>query len=291
MSKKQKYSLTANQRKELRQKDESKAKEEESEVKAVPKNKFGWWIIPLLICAVALIATAIILPFTCSAYSDVKNPVAKIELSNGMNLEFEIYEDTCPIAATNFIFLARNRFFDGTIIYDSQNGWVRFGEFTSMQTYKTEDKEYMDKLEGFYDNHKDNKLGYRLYADTSPDAGRYGEEGMLTFNYLNSSCQFFMSSQANCQTRVENSTSDYTPTVVGRALNDQTLEHIRSIAALPRNEDSPHSIWKNPLPTITIKSVKLYNLDGKKWRKFHFEDYMSKARENENTAISNWYSN
>ncbi len=290
MSKKQKYSLTANQRKELRHKEETKVREE-GVAEVAAKKKVGWWIIPLLICALALIVTAIVLPFTCSTYSGVKNPVAKIELSNGMNLEFEIYEDTCPIAATNFIFLARNRFFDGTIIYDSQNGWVRFGEFTSMQTYKTQDKNYMADLEGFYDNHADNKLGYRLYADTSSDAGRYGEEGMLTFNYLNSSCQFFMSSQSNCQTRVENSTADYTPTVVGRALNDQTLAHIKSIAELPRNEESPHSIWKNPLPTITIKSVKLYNLDGKKWRNFHFEDYMSKARENENTAISNWYSN
>ena len=284
MSKKQKYSLTAEQRKQLRANENSKGVQKETQTEAVVKEdrKFGWWIIPLIVCAVALIVTAVVLPFTCSAYSDVKNPVARIELSNGMELEFEIYEDTCPIAATNFIFLAKNKFFDGTIIYDAQRGWARFGDFVSMSTYKRDDKKYMAGLEGFSDVHKNNKLGYRLYADTSPEAKMYGQAGMLVFDYGNSSCQFFMSSDSNLQTGAN------PPTVVGRYLND-TLDKIREIVAMPLNEESPHTLYKNPIPIITIMSVKLYNLDGKKWDKFHFEDYMKTARENENTAISSWY--
>ena len=283
MSKKQKYSLTAGQRKELRHKhtDKTVPDEPQAEETVVKKPKFNWWIIPLLICAAALIVTAIVLPFTCSSYGSVKNPVARIELSNGMDLEFEIYEDTCPIAATNFIFLAKSGFFDGTIIYDAQQGWVRFGDFVSMSTYKRDDKKFMEGLEGFSEIHKNNKLSYRLYADTSPDASRYGEAGMLVFDYDQSSCQFFMSSDANLQ--VKNS-----PTVVGRYLND-TLDLLKEIVAMPLNEDSPHITYKNPMPTITIQDVKLYNLDNKKWKKFNFEEYMSTARDNQNSAIRNWY--
>ena len=90
--KKQKYSLTANQRKEMRQRKSGTVKKnvrseniEESEefasdTEAVRGNKkFNLWLIPLLIAGVALIAIAIILPFSCNPYMFMDNPVAEIE--------------------------------------------------------------------------------------------------------------------------------------------------------------------------------------------------------------------
>ncbi len=297
--KKQKYSLTANQRKEMRQRKSGTVKKnvrseniEESEefasdTEAVMGNKkFNLWLIPLLIAGVALIAIAIILPFSCNPYMFMDNPVAEIELNTGDVLTFEIYEDTCPIAATNFLFLARNKYFDNTIVFDIQQKWVRFGNFKSMTELVEDDKTYIDSLPGFYDNHK-NKMGYRLKADSSSDAKRYGEAGMLVFNYKQSSCQFFISSDENLQSRLNG--VDYTPTVVGRYLNDETLEAVKRIAALPFDENSPSTVWKNPNTPVIIKRVRLHNMDRKKWKNFHFEDYMNPEPKGSNSSFSDWF--
>lgn len=307
--KKRQYSLTAKERKELRNKETAKNKRNidttpidgddaavSSETK--DKKKFLFWVIPVSVIAAALIiAASILLPMSCSNYNliykDIKNPVARMELSNGMVLEFELYEDDCPAAATNFIYLANNKFFDDTIIFDNQQGWVRFGDYVTMtklkSTYNKENKKYLDSLPGIYENHATNPLGYRLKADKSDDAKRINEEGMLTFDYRNSSCRFFISSRKDCQTWLGG--TNYTPTVVGRYLNDTTLSHIKAIADMENDEDSPNNVWRNPLPIITVKKVRVYNLNKEKWKNFHFEDYMEdKAGGGANDMTSGWLS-
>ncbi|MCI8613021.1 MAG: hypothetical protein HFE48_04915 [Clostridia bacterium] len=297
--KKQKYSLTASQRKNIRNKANDKQEKNrpadfegngdvsaETDAVAVVPKKFNWWLIPLLGAGIALIVIAIVLPFSCGEYRFIDNPVAKIELSTGDVLEFELYEDTCPIAATNFIFLARNKFFDNTIVFDNQQGWVRFGNYKSMTEYVSQDKEYCEKLPGFSEGHKDNKLGYRLRSDSSDDAKRYMEEGMLVFNYNQSSNEFFISSDKNLQTRLDN--INYEPTVVGRYLNDKTLAAVKRIANMESNPSSPHSRWRNPIPVVVIKKVSIYNVDKAKWKDFGFEKYMETAY-NGSSAISGWH--
>ena len=89
--KKQKYSLTANQRKEMRQRKSGTVKKnvrseniEESEefasdTEAVRRNKkYNLWLIPLLIAGVALIEIAIVLPISCNAYMFMDIPVAEL---------------------------------------------------------------------------------------------------------------------------------------------------------------------------------------------------------------------
>lgn len=297
--KKQKYSLTASQRKEIRQRKIEKERKKhhlqqeentddtvDSGETVVAKKKFNWWLIPLLTAGVVLIAIAIILPFSFNPYLLMDNPVAEIELSTGDTLTFEIYEDTCPIAATNFLFLAKNKYFDNTIVFDIQQQWVRFGNRKSMTELVEDDEDYINSLPGFYDNHK-NKMGYRLKADTSSDAKRYKEEGMLVFNYNQSSCEFFISSDKNLQTWLNS--VNYTPTVVGRYMNDETLEAVQRIVQMPFDEYSPSTIWKNPSPTVIIKKVRLYNMDNKKWKNFHFEDYMNPEPKGSNSSFSDWY--
>lgn len=296
--KKQKYSLTANQRKEMRQRKSGKTNkntptnvdgygEVNNDGEVVQANKkFNWWLIPLLIAGVALIAVAVILPFSCNPYMFMDNPVAEIELNTGDKLTFEIYEDSCNIAATNFLFLAKNKYFDNTIIFDIQQKWVRFGNYKSMTELVEDDDAYIESLPGFYDNHK-NKMGYRLKPDTSSDAKRYGEAGMLVFDYKQSSCRFFISSDENLQTNLNG--VDHTPTVVGRYLNDETLEAVKRITELPIDENTPSTEWKNPKTPVIIKKVRLYNMDNKKWKKFHFEDYMNPEPKGSNSAFSDWF--
>ena len=141
-------------------------------------------------------------------------------------------------------------------------------------------------LPGFSEGHKDNKLGYRLRSDSSDDAKRYMEEGMLVFNYNQSSNEFFISSDKNLQTRLDN--INYEPTVVGRYLNDKTLAAVKRIANMESNPSSPHSRWRNPIPVVVIKKVSIYNVDKAKWKDFGFEKYMETAY-NGSSAISGWH--
>ena len=112
-------------------------------------------------------------------YDDV---IARFNLSNGMTLEYVIDEEHYNAAATNFIFLAKNKFFDNTVFFDAQNGWLRFGGYEEQPSlsswsstdytrthHKARNKEYVEAFDALpNDRFKDtmNKFGYRLRADT-----------------------------------------------------------------------------------------------------------------------------
>ena len=83
--------------------------------------------LAILLILVALIAPVIM--YIVNPYRGYKSVIARFNLSNGMKLEFVIEEDKYDTAATNFIFLATNGFFDNTVFYDAQNGWLRFGGY------------------------------------------------------------------------------------------------------------------------------------------------------------------
>lgn len=242
-------------------------------------------ITAVILAAVILITTAILLPIlftTVYRYRDVQNPVARMELSNGMVLEYEIFEDTCPIAASNFIFLARIGYFDNTIIFDSQNSWVRFGGYETETVHRSTNKAFADTVEGI-EKYPNSKFGYRLKADTSADAKMYDQKGILAFLYNDTATEFQVAAIDGAQLTVQGTYSkEYRVTACGRAF-EESMPYIEEIAAMKRNEQSPHSTWKAPQPTITIKKVKLYNLNRKKWKHFGFDDYFYG-----NSYISNW---
>ncbi len=242
-------------------------------------------ITAVILAAVILITTAILLPIlftTVYRYRDINNPVARMELSNGMVLEYEIFEDTCPIAASNFIFLARIGYFDNTIIFDSQNNWVRFGGYETETAHRSANKTFTDTVEGI-NKYPNSKFGYRLKADTSSEAKMYDQKGILAFLYNDTATEFQVAAIDGAQLTVQGTYSkEYRVTACGRAF-EESMPYIEEIAAMARNEQSQHSTWKAPQPTITIKKVKLYNLDRKKWKHFGFDDYFYG-----NSYISNW---
>lgn len=308
---KKNYSLTAKERKELRlkklQKEMGKVPQAESEPEVAEASgsvKFNAKQIAIATAAgvVALMCffMAVVLPFFFGPYRDVENTVAKIALSNGMVLEFEIYENDCPTAATNFIWLAKNKFFDGTIIYDNSNGWVRFGDYVNAETCRSDpnnkdNEAYYKTLTGIYPNHATKPFGYRLKKDSGKDVDRYGECGMLTFDYSNSSCRFFISAKANAQTRIDG--RDYTPAAFGRYLNDSTLKNIEDLASLENSPLKGGSRWNCPSPFIRIEKVELFNLKSEKWDNFHFENFMEDVTGTDekgnpisgsNTVVSGW---
>ncbi len=315
MKKKQKYSLTAKERKAMRKAgyepvDTRTPEEKEADEKAAEakrrKTRRIVAVVLIVVLAVALIVTAVVLPVVLSRrrYAYVGRPVAEIHLDNGMTLTFEIFEDTCPVAATNFLYLARIGYFDGTIVFDSQNNWVRFGGFED--TASSSQRRYNDAFcDGVSDVPKDedgdNAFTYRLKSDTSSDASRLtGQAGVLSFLYGETATEFQVAAIDNAQTNRPGSSSSLSMTAVGRALDDETLSNIAAIAALSRLESSAdghtvHSYWRapivssDPVTLIRIESVELFNLSGDKWKHFNFTTYMETAL-NGSTAFTRKYS-
>lgn len=286
--KKKKYSLTAKERKAIRAKNSGKPAppepidpcapaEGEAEVAVNRINKKTVVVVTaVILAAVILITAAILIPILVIKYRyhDVNNPVARMELSNGMVIEYELFEDTCPIAASNFIFLARIGYFNGTIIFDIQNNWMRFGGYETEVKHRSTNKEFTDKVQTS-EKYPKSKFGYRLKADTSADAKTYNQKGVLAFMYNDSATEFQIASVDGAQTTIQtpNSNKDYRITACGRVLNEESMENVETITGMEKNVNSASTIWKPPAQTITIKRIKIYNLDRKKWKNFAFDDY------------------
>lgn len=292
--KKQKYSMTAKERKNLKSSSSVTTKNELAtnkvnadgsiEKKPISSKKKT----ALMICAgamgIILIVFAILIPTVFYNRYSSKNPIAKMILSNGMVIEYEIFEETCPIAATNFIFLAKNKFFNDTIIFDTQNYWMRFGGYESSLIHRQDNKEYCEKIKGLNED-VTNKFGYRLRADDSLDAVRNKEEGMLSYLYNDTTTEFQVCGVTGAQSDLNGRTLN--STVVGKVLDDKSMKNIKTIIDLPRQiriAGQTHRLWLGPKETIRIQKVTIYNLNKKKWKNFDFIHYM----DTQGNAITSW---
>ena len=337
MKEKRKYSLTAKERKALRNATDKKANSKpdkktdnvedvrennEREMIAAQKSnkRSAAGVICVVVLAVLMILTAIITPavmYVVNPYRGMDKVIARFTLSNGMVLEYEIQEDEYDIAATNFIFLATNKYFDNTVFYDAQNGWLRFGgyeaqpstNYTSSDYARTkhhkDNAEYCEAFEALTNSRFDRvtyKFGYRLRADKNgTDIATLEKEGVLAFLYSDTATEFQMSYQAQAVNQITNmsssgnpTTSDLNPTMVGMALNEKTLENIKAIKdTAKRNENMTTGyMWQPPTPNIMINSVKVYNLDKSKWRDFDFIEYMrADAEDGSGRRLSQWIGN
>ncbi len=321
MKEKRTYSLTAKERKQKRLAAENKkngtakptfAKSTQSKLSAEAemalsqkRSKQSAIIIGCVVAlAVLLIIAALLAPvimFVVNPYRGYKDVIARFKLSNGMTLEYVIEEDKYDTAATNFIFLAKNKFFDNTVFYDAQGGWLRFGGYEaqpldssssasdySRTKYRGDSKAYCDSFDAIANSYFEKdangnyrttyKFGYRLRQDADgTDTNVINQLGALTFRYENTSTEFQFYYGDYAET-VPNDIAQIKCTMVGHALNDKTLRNIQAIASSnpTRNPNlSTGYIWTPPTPTIKINTVTVYNLDNSKWRNFDFVKYVS----------------
>lgn len=333
MKKKRTYSLTAKERKAKRLAEQGKTAEiTQAENQAAPsredaekamlssqKRSKGIAFIVGGVCAIAiiLILVALIVP----VYLHVNNPyrgygkvIARFNLSNGMVLEYVIDEDQYDTAATNFIFLAQNGYFDNTVFYDAQRGWLRFGGYEAQPTgsvssssdynithHHKDNKSFCENfaaLENSKFNSVTYKFGYRLRADNKgTEALRLREEGVLAFLYSDTATEFQFSYQEDAVNQIDRLGSDgnkttyeLNPTMVGHALNSGTLDNIKKIAATSELNENISSgyLWCPPKLTIKIQTVKVYNLNSSKWRDFDFISYMSGTDSSGINRLSQW---
>ena len=108
-------------------------------------------ILTALVMAAILITLAILIPTVFlrdAMYAHINNPVAIIHLSNGDKIELEIFEKETPNVATNFIYLAKKGYFDGVVIFDNTNKYVRFGQYmdTDFTKFRSTDEAFLKKI-------------------------------------------------------------------------------------------------------------------------------------------------
>ena len=255
-----------------------------------PKKKKNLKTILIAIIAsvlgLAVIVTGIVLPFALSdAYTKDENvnPYAEMKLSNGMTIRYEIWEKDCPIASTNFIYLANIGYFDGTVIYDNQNGWVRFGGWKADSTHRGDsDTDFLEKIDRTYEDrdYSKNKFGYRLKAD-SGDKANYHTVGTLRFCYERSATEFQVVASDDFSDTIPNDDKgEWKTSAFGMAADYESIENIKAIAALSRDDNGEkfkHDYYRAPLDKdglIKVVSVKVHKKLESKWKNFDFMDYM-----------------
>lgn len=267
-----------------------------------------------LCAAIVLVLIALIVPVAAhiiNPYRGYKDVIARFNLSNGMVLEYVIDEKDYDTAATNFIFLAKNGYFDNTVFFDAQKGWLRFGGYEqqpyssvnssldyNLTYHHAHNASYCSKFSALPNDRFEknvNKFGYNLYADSNGEKTALLEQiGVLAYLYSDSSTEFQFSYTEQANNQITSISSDgvlsthiLEPTMVGHALNEKTIENIIAISELAQKNTGVSSgyVWYPPTPNIYISSVKVYNLDNKKWRNFDFIDYMS---EEGTTRLRGW---
>lgn len=327
MKQKRNYSLTAKERKQKRMAEQNKKSGRNSDTAPAPRvttapkisaeaemamsqqrSKRTAIIVGCVIAvAILMIIVALIAPvimFIVNPYRGYDDVIARFKLSNGMTLEYVIDEDEYDTAATNFIFLAKNKYFNNTVFYDAQGGWLRFGGYVDQPksndsstfertNHRSDSLDYCKSFSALPNNRFQrviDKFGYelRVSSDDTKDS-LVKQLGALTYRTQTATeYQFYYGDYGET---VPNDINNLKCAMVGHALNNQTIKNIQAIrttAALNNNLSSTNYLWKPPTPNIKIESVEVYNLNGSKWDNFDFLKYLSGKDKDGNTRYSNW---
>ncbi|MCH5160777.1 MAG: hypothetical protein J1G04_01985 [Clostridiales bacterium] len=293
--------------------DTRKAQEQAMLASQTGSRKTAVMVGAIACVAIVLILVALIVPviaYVVNPYVNYKSVIARFDLSNGMTLEFVIEEDEYDTAATNFIFLAKNKYFDNTVFYDAQSGWLRFGGYEEQPAiaagsssdhgrthHHAQNEDYCNAFSVLPNNlfaNPLNKFGYKLNADvkgTSPEI--LNDIGVLAYLYSDTSTEFQFSYQeqaTNTVPLVEGGQNTLEPTMVGHALNTETINNLVSIAktAQLNSRVSSGYKWMPPSPNIVIQRVKVYNLDKSKWNDFNFISYMNGKDSSGAKRLNRW---
>ena len=328
MKEKRSYSLTAKERKQKRLAEQNKNTLGENAVAQAEKEqnvptlsaeaqmalsqkrskRSAILVGGVVAVAIVLLIAALIIPvilYAVNPYRGYDDIIAKFTLSNGMELEYVIDEDEYDTAATNFIFLAVNKYFDNTVFYDAQGGWLRFGGYVDQpravdtssferSKHRSDSADYCKKFSALPNNRFSNitdKFGYKLRISSDFTKDKLVKQlGALTFRTDTSTeYQFYYGDYGET---VPNNINNLSCSMVGYALNQQTIDNIvaiRSTASLNTFLSSNSYMWKPPTPNIKIESVKIYNIDSSKWDNFDFLEYLSGTDKDGNRRYSSWY--
>lgn len=324
MKRKKGYSLTSKERKQMRLAEEEKARAKanksdekpdvaETEITengeaAVAKQyitkKQMWIMITCIILALVIILTAVLMLVLIPKFAEnSKYPRATITLDDGRQLNMVIWEEECPIAATNFIFLAKIGFFDGTIIYDVQpnRNFMRFGAYKG---YGKNDSRYEDadfingipqskfnvvNVDPTYKNQaQSNKFGYRLKKDISNDRNRFGEQYVVSFNNYNAADFVINLGEGNTNFTNQSGNKSWNEYLCafGKFEDEKSQEILDELYNREKNFNTGDEDMVGTNPPIKIKSVSISNYSKKRWKRFEFVSYMNTAYDGKSAWLS-----
>ena len=257
------------------------ATEPVKEKKPFPKKLF--LIITSIALGIVLLTLGIVLPIVLNdEFTDDANeqPYAIMKLSNGMEIRYEIWEKDCPIAATNFIYLANIGYFDGTVIYDASNDFVRFGGWQADGLHRGDSNtSFTDKItlpvSNDNKNYNSNKFGYRLKEDTAK-SGQKDDIGILSFAYERSATEFQISAKSNPSHAFDGGQWEIAP--FGMVADERSLNNIIAISNLASHDSYAPTGHSFSAPAVNnnlikITSVRVHKKYKAKWENFDFIEY------------------
>ena len=248
-------------------------------------------------------------------YRDIDNPVAVIRLSTGERIELVILEDQVPNASTMFIYLARIGFFDGVIIHDTTNNYVRFGQHTnpdalnSFQYMRSRDTSFTNRIEDitppenamgsskFDFRMQDSRENHDSNNAAATHVNKFDQEGWISLVYSLSGVDFQINAVTGSQHTIppinpgpQAQTKNLLARPFGHTFDERSTEVVQRIAKLPKIEDAArHNFWRMPnnnpdphtqsnIQAIRIRDIRIHNLDyWGKWRTFNWDNYFQPA--------------
>lgn len=261
--------MTASQRKQKRIENEPDYVDEADVLtdgqiaeKKKTRNRILLIAVPVIL-AIIIIVSVVIPVWFYSDYRYAKNPVVVMNLSNGMTLKYEVYAADAPNLATNFLFLCRIGYFDGNIIFDTQQLLVRFGGYyieDGKYAHRKDDNALISATSKYFkDNaNKETQFKYKVNRDSAVKFDINSTSAVYgLFGNYNTYC-----SEYSVLGRVgaKNSEIPYNLQYLASAFDTDTEENIEAILGLKQSDDYYRSKFKTPDdPFITIKSVRVHN--------------------------------
>lgn len=323
-NKKERYSLTAKERKAMRRAEQGDGQKESAPQEgegqplaadagdevAAPAQRKLWIPITGAVAALLLILTAVLL-LVLVPRSSSRYPRAVIELNDGRKLTLTLWEESCPIAATNFIFLSKIGFFtynagggQGSLIYDVQEDhrYMRFGAYYDYDANATRYKQEsflngiprkmfnVINVDPAYENQAaSNKFGYRLRKDTGTDKDLYYQKYVLSFNSNNAADFVINMGDNNRNFSDKNGQNDMSSNLVafGMFEDEASQKILDDIFAMEKNENTGISGAVGTAKPVRIAKISFRNLSKKKWKNFEFIKYMLTAYDG-SSAFSRW---
>lgn len=291
--------LTQQQRRDIARNEDRDEVVLTAEEKVMVAKKRRGLLILAGVLAIALIFVAIFVPvYYSSNYLYEDNPIVEIRLSNGMTLKYKIYAEDTPRVANNFLFLAEMGYFDGNVIHDNSNSWVRFGgyyideEDTSDLSHRTADTDFIAKTSSYFSDHSGEKTQYKyqLNRDTTAIAtkddaiAKYGLFGQ----YSAYSNDYSILGKVGAQSVITDTsyiTTTIDPIYMGKAYDESTEANIEAILAMGKTDEYYRDAFQLPVDNeiITIKKVKIFNYEPVYGD--NYEDYLE-----DNSYISSAWS-
>lgn len=198
--------------------------------------------------------------------TEVKNPVATMEVEGYGTVKIELYPDQAPEAVANFIKLANNGFYNGLTFHRTIpdfmiQGGDKKGDGTGSPTLKdllgenAEDKEYAIKGE-FLANNVKNTIKHKK-GTISMARSDYSSMGLTEQGYNSAGSQFFIVT-SDTTTSLDGLYAAFGQVIEGY----DVVEQIANVEVVTRDSNAEEGLDKpvNP-PVIKSLSVETYGID------------------------------